>query len=86
MSGLSILSGVTIIDEVPTGGTTGQVLTKKSNSDFDLEWTSVAGTGSVTSVSAGVGLTATPNPITGAGQIDLANGWVRLADGALRRG
>lgn len=32
-----------------------------------------SGAGSVTSVSAGVGLTATPNPIIGAGSIQLAN-------------
>ena len=36
---------------VPTGGTTGQVLTKKSNTDYDTEWTDVqsgGGTGDVT--------------------------------------
>ena len=30
--------------KVPTGGTTGQVLTKKSNSDNDTEWKDLAGT------------------------------------------
>ena len=30
----------------PTGGTTGQVLTKKSNTDHDLEWTTPSGGGS----------------------------------------
>lgn len=35
---------------VPSGGTTGQVLAKKSNSDYDTEWTDVqgGGTGDVT--------------------------------------
>lgn len=28
---------------VPTGGTTGQVLTKKSNSDYDTEWSDASG-------------------------------------------
>jgi hypothetical protein len=34
-------------DKVPSGGTTGQVLTKKSNSDFDLEW-KAGGSGGLT--------------------------------------
>lgn len=32
-------------DKVPSGGTTGQVLTKKSNTDFDLEWKAGGGGG-----------------------------------------
>ena len=72
MSGLTIRSNLTIVDDVPAGGTTGQVLTKNSNTDFDIKWTTVGGTGTVTSVSAGIGLTATPNPITGSGEIDIA--------------
>lgn len=73
MSGLTIRSNITIVDDVPAGGTTGQVLTKNSNNDFDIKWTTVGGTGTVTSVSAGIGLTASPNPITGGGEIDIAN-------------
>lgn len=30
---------------VPTGGTTGQVLRKKSNTDYDMEFATIAGTG-----------------------------------------
>lgn len=33
---------------VPTGGTTGKVLTKASGDDYDTEWTTVAGTGDMT--------------------------------------
>lgn len=69
-------TSITIIDDVPNGGATGQVLTKASNADYDLVWASAAaggGSGTVTSVSAGIGLTSTPNPITGAGQIDIAS-------------
>jgi hypothetical protein len=33
---------------VPTGGTTGQVLSKSSNSDYALAWTTVSGGGSLT--------------------------------------
>ena len=39
---------------VPSGGTTGQVLTKQSNSDFALDWTTVSSGATYT---AGVGLT-----------------------------
>lgn len=33
------------IHGIPTGGTTGQVLTKKSNSDYDTEWSDASGGG-----------------------------------------
>lgn len=65
-------TSITIIDDVPSGGTAGQVLTKNSNADYDLAWTSPSGTGTVTSVSAGGGLTASTNPITGSGDISIA--------------
>lgn len=39
---------------VPTGGTTGQVLTKASNADFDTEWTDTAGSGDVIGPSSSV--------------------------------
>ncbi len=51
-------------------GTSGQVLTTNGAS-ANPTWTSPGGSGTVTSVSAGVGLTATPNPITGAGSIQI---------------
>ena len=39
----------TVIGEssVPPGGTTGQVLTKKSNTDADVDWENAAGSGGV---------------------------------------
>ncbi|NBR25228.1 MAG: hypothetical protein EBU08_15925, partial [Micrococcales bacterium] len=55
---------------VPTGGTTGQALTKKSNADYDTIWSS-AGLGTVTSVGTGTGLTG--GPITSSGTISLTN-------------
>lgn len=38
---VSFAQGVVAIDPVPSGGTTGQVLVKKSNSDYDTEWKTV---------------------------------------------
>ena len=56
---------------VPTGGTTNQLLAKASNSDYDTQWLTVAGTGTVTSVATGTGLTG--GPITTTGTISLAS-------------
>lgn len=51
MSGVSFAVGVVAIDPVPSGGTTGQVLAKKSDTDYDTEWvTGGGGGGGVTSV------------------------------------
>ena len=38
---VSFAQGVVAIDPVPSGGTTGQVLVKKSNSDYDTEWKAI---------------------------------------------
>lgn len=60
---------------VPTGGTTGQVLAKKSGSDYDTEWVNQSGggggTGSVTSVAMTVptGLSVSGSPITSSGTL-----------------
>ena len=43
---------------LPTGGSTGQALTKVNGTDFNTQWSTVSGTGTVTSV-------ATTSPITG---------------------
>ncbi len=53
-----------------TGGTTGQVLAKNSNSDYDLVWSS-AGTGTVTSVAMTVPafLSIAGSPITTSGTL-----------------
>ena len=49
---------------VATGGTTGQVLAKKSNANYDTEWINNSGGGSTVSVN--VGKTTTGNPETNA--------------------
>ena len=46
-------------DGVPDGGTTGQVLTKASNDDYDLAWGTGGGGGSVTDVTATLPITST---------------------------
>ena len=51
MSGVSFALGVVAIDPVPSGGTTGQVLAKKTNNDYDTEWVNGGTGGGVTSVS-----------------------------------
>lgn len=44
---------VTNARELASGGTTGQVLKKRSNTDYDVEWKDIITTGSVTLSSAG---------------------------------
>ena len=56
---------------LPTGGITGQVLAKASNANYDTNWIAVAGTGTVTNVATGTGLTG--GPISTTGTIALAN-------------
>ena len=55
---------------VPTGGTTGQVLKKTSNDDYDTEWATSSGSGVVETVVAGgnvtVDSTDPANPIVSA--------------------
>ncbi|CAH1677833.1 hypothetical protein [Chelatococcus sp.] len=41
---------------VPTGGTTGEALVKLSNTNFDTGWAPISGTGTVTAVTGGAGL------------------------------
>lgn len=57
---------------VVTGGTTGQVLAKASNTNYDTQWVN-AGTGTVTSVglTAPTGLTVSNSPVTTSGNIAL---------------
>ena len=58
---------------VSAGTYTLTTLTVNSRGQITAAANGAAGSGTVTSVSAGVGLTATPNPITGAGVIEMAN-------------
>jgi hypothetical protein len=56
---------------IAAGGTTGQVLKKKSGTDYDTEWGAAAsGSGTVTSIAlAGTGLSITGSPVTTSGTI-----------------
>jgi hypothetical protein len=56
---------------VIAGGTTGQVLKKKTGTDYDTEWGAAAsGSGTVTSVAlAGTGLSISGSPVTTSGTI-----------------
>ncbi|MDD2815569.1 MAG: hypothetical protein PHP00_07490, partial [Thiotrichaceae bacterium] len=57
---------------VPTGGTAGQVLSKVNATDYNTQWvTPSSGSGTVTSVASGTGLTG--GPITTSGTLSLAN-------------
>ena len=59
---------------VPTGGTTGQVLTKTSGTDYDTEWATSAGGGAVTSVAGRTGaVTLSSADITDATSDAIAN-------------
>jgi len=64
-----VQSAGTGVQNVPAGGTTGQVLTKDSATDYDVSWQtpSPPGTGTVTSVSAGDGMDFTT--ITASGSV-----------------
>ena len=69
---------------VPTGGTTGQVLAKASNTNYDTAWVAGGGgSGTVTSVAVTggtTGLTTTGSPITTSGTIALG-GTLALTNG-----
>ena len=56
---------------LPPGGTTGQVATKASNNDYDVEWSSAGGSGNVTSVGLSMpsGFSVASSPITGSGTL-----------------
>lgn len=56
---------------IPAGGTTNQVLRKTSNTDYAVGWASAA-SGTVTSVTAGAGLTGGPITTSGSLAVDFA--------------
>lgn len=55
---------------LPAGGTSGQALTKTSSTDYATTWTTVPGTGTVTSVATNNGITG--GPITTSGTVGLS--------------
>jgi hypothetical protein len=57
---------------VPAGGTTGQVLTKVDDTDFNADWQSIAGVGTVTSVVGAVPIRVINNTTTPVISIDNA--------------
>lgn len=78
---LATLNGGGTISNIPSGGTTGQILAKNSNTSYDIKWASL-GTGSVTSVDASFpsDFTITGTPITTSGVIT-AN-WAQAPTGS----
>jgi hypothetical protein len=54
--------------------TSGRVLTT-NGAGLDVSWSTVSGTGTVTSISAGTGLATSPSPITTTGTISLSAAW-----------
>jgi hypothetical protein len=63
---------------VVVGGSTGQVLAKVSNTDYDVTWVAAGsggGSGTVTSVAAtaGTGISITGSPITTSGTLNITN-------------
>jgi len=62
---LSTLNGGGTVTNIPAGGTTGQKLTKNSNTDYDVAWSS-SGAGTVTSVGLAMPaeVTVTNSPVT----------------------
>ncbi len=56
---------------IPAGGTTGQALIKSSNLNYQTNWATVAGLGTVQQVNTGTGLTG--GPITLIGTVSLAS-------------
>ena len=65
---------------VAPGGITGQVLAKVDGADYNTHWISAAGSGTVTSITAGTGLSASvTNPITTVGTLSITNTGVTAA-------
>ena len=68
---------------VPTGGNTNQVLAKINGLDYQTQWISVSGTGTVVSVDVSggtTGLTTSGGPVTSSGTITLG-GKLNVANG-----
>lgn len=70
---IDIMGNPPTVAAIPKGGTTGQQLTKHSNTDFDVQWSS-APTGSVSSVGLAMpaDFTITGSPVTVSGTLTAA--------------
>lgn len=71
---VSLAVGVVAVDPVPSGGTTGQVLAKKSNGDYDTEWVTGGGVSGVSQIVAGTNVTISPTGGTGVVTINATGG------------
>ncbi|MFJ9387687.1 hypothetical protein ACIRON_02630 [Nocardioides sp. NPDC101246] len=66
-------NGALIVEGIPSGGTTGQVLTKASGTNYDTEWadpTGGGGGGAVTSVAGKTGVVTLVKGDVGLGNVD----------------
>jgi len=61
---------------IPSGGTTGQILKKNSNTDYDTVWDTASGSGTVTSVNGtgANGVSVSGGPITSSGSLTIGLG------------
>lgn len=64
-----------------SGGTTGQALTKVSNTNYDWTWTTLGGgSGTVTSITATAPIVVTPSPLTSTGVISVTGAALTKTD------
>lgn len=79
---LSTLTGGGTVSSLPAGGTTGQVLTKISATDYATNWQTTSGSGTVTSVGLALpaDFTITNSPVTTTGT--LTGAWATTPTGS----
>lgn len=66
---------------LPTGGTTGQALTKINATDYNTQWTTLGGgSGTVTSITATAPIVVTPTPLTASGVISVTGSALTKTD------
>lgn len=71
LADLNTFVGGGTVTNIPVGGTTNQVLSKNTNTNYDISWKTVAGGGSVSSVGLALpaDLTVTGSPVTTSGTL-----------------
>jgi hypothetical protein len=82
---LSTISGGGTVTNIPAGGTTGQVLTKSSNSDFQTSWTSASGGTSSVGLALPTDFIVTNSPVTTTGTLTGAWATTPTGSGAIVR-